>query len=112
VVRAREGLDDGLRVGLPLAQALDVDPGQLPLLEGVALALQEPLELRRAPDVEPDLDERMPSPASISSKGMTWAKKRSRSSGVQKPKTWSTTPRLYQERSKRTISPFVGSSRT
>ena len=46
---------------------------------------------------------------SICSKIGVWRMNRSYSSGVQKPMTFSTPARLYQERSNRTTSPAVGS---
>ena len=50
-----EGLADGVGIGVPAFQPLDIDPTQFPLLERVLLALQETPQLLRPPDVQPQL---------------------------------------------------------
>ena len=60
------------------------------------------------PMASQNLKRMMPSRTSISSNSGSWMKKRSRSAGVHQPKTFSTTARLYQERSKRATSPAAG----
>ena len=55
-----------------------------------------------------NLNSRSPSLISISSNMTVSRRKRSVSAGVQKPITGSTTALLYQERSKKTISPADG----
>ena len=54
----------------------------------------------------------MPSSMRRRSKMGVWCRKRRYSSGVQKPMTFSTPARLYQERSKSRISPAAGNSDT
>ena len=54
---AVEHLGDGGGVVVPAGEAVDVDLAELPLLQGVALALQELAQLLGAADGEPDLDQ-------------------------------------------------------
>jgi hypothetical protein len=54
----------------------------------------------------------IPSSTSSRSKIGHWCRKRRYSAGVQKPSTCSTPARLYQLRSKSTISPAAGSCAT
>ena len=51
-----EGFADRGRVGVPFVQAFDVDRRELPVLQPVGFARQEPAQLLGPPNVEPQLD--------------------------------------------------------
>ncbi len=107
-VGAVEGFVDGVGVGVPAFQAFDVDPAEFPLLERVFFASEEAAELFGAPDIQPEFaqDDAFVDQHFLELGDL--AKKCSRCCSVQKSNTCSTTARLYQERSKSTISPAAG----
>ena len=103
----------GFRVGVPLVDRGDVDGRELPAFERVDLALLEAAELLLLRDRKPEFDEDdPPTERGFAQRSSLRSKNRFVSSGEQNPITGSTTARLYQERSKKHISPGFGSCAT
>ena len=108
-MRALERLGDGLGVVVPLGEPLDVDRSSASTASADRFARsRKRLQLLGPADVQPELDQQDAildqHPLEIGH----LAEEMLALASVQKPKTFSTTPRLYQERSKNTISPAAG----